>query len=153
MLRSDFSVRARPITVACKERSRSRSAIRAIKRSAGASAAMVRASGIAEVRSSGRRTIIGMSGAALAMRCASAVAAVRSAASGSDATTADGLISASAVGAADQDVSITGNAPALVNACTRPPAGWAPTTRIGPCKDINGRPRQRESRGSLSKRH
>ena len=47
-----------------------------------------------------------------------------------------GLISASAVAAPAQDASTTGNAPASVNACAKPPVGLSATMRIGPCSDM-----------------
>src|SRR5689334_11709542 len=63
-------------------------------------------------------------------------AASMSATPGSDSTMAEGLTSAAAVAAPAQDVSMTGNAPVSVKACTKPPAGSLATMRIGPCNDM-----------------
>src|SRR4051812_28228731 len=136
MLRSSRSDFARPITVECRVRTRSAETTRAINCSTGASLQTDNASGIAGAASSRTRMIIGVKGAAAATRAAIASALSLSAVPGSVSTMAAGLISAAAISAPAQDISMAGNAPASVKACAKPPAGLLATMRIGPCSDI-----------------
>src|SRR5579862_1792193 len=111
---------------------------RAVSRSTGNEASLGRAIGTAASASASTRAMIGTIAPLAVAACRQSMRAADSlgGAPGSAMMMAAGLTEMKAVGASAQLVSMMGNAPARLRACTRSGAGRSATTMSGPCSDI-----------------